>query len=115
MRPEFYREAKDAAKCQHLNFGPLARTTESLRPLPVVQQRGPVLLPHELPVPSGMRLTPVTLWPNFPIVSFTCTSPEMVNWAHKVMPPEVKGAVNSLETTLGHCQCCPFWKERQSQ
>lgn len=113
--PELYREQYQAVKCKHLRFGPLARTTETLRPMPVIPRNGPILLPHEIPAPAKIQLTPVTLWPNFPTVSFTCNSPEMVDWVHHIIPREVHGAVNNLETTLSACQCCSLWQERDSQ
>ena len=115
MIPELYRQSHEAAHCKFLRFGPLARTTETLRIMPVMPRKSPLLMPHELPKPTGSQLMPVTIWPDFPTVSFTCTSPEMVDWARRIMPAEVSQAVNSLETDLGKCQCCSFWQMRDEQ
>ena len=115
MIPELYRQPHEAAHCRFLHFGPLVRTTETLRPIPVMPRNSPLLMPHELPSPTGSKLMPVTLWPDFPTVSFTCTSPEMVDWARRIMPAEVSRAVNSLETNLGACTCCAFWQKRDEQ
>jgi hypothetical protein len=74
-----------------------------------------IALAHEIPRQTGVQLVPMTIWPNFPTVSFTCNSPEMVDWVRRLMPVEVKDAVNNLETTLSACQCCSLFQEREAQ
>ena len=115
ISPELYRTEFEAVRCKHLNWTPLHRTTESLRPMPSVKPQS-LLLPHENGGPAvTTKLTVVTLWPQFPSIAFMCTSPKVVDWARSIMPEQLHAQVNDIETDLSKCRCCLFYEERENQ
>ena len=113
--PRLYRSEESAVRCDHLRFTPLLQTTETLRQTVVVPKSNNLVLPHEVAPMPQMRLQSVLIWPNFPVVSLMCVSPKMIDWTRALMPAEVRGIVNDLQTSLEKCRCCPFYQERKTE
>jgi hypothetical protein len=104
------RSEVEAFECRHLKRAVLARATQTLRiiqPMSLPQ----VVLAAPQPPNGDVRFVNVTLWPDVPVGGFLCRSERNIEWARSLLPPEVRGVVQSIETTPLFCRSCPFWEQ----
>lgn len=54
----------------------------------------------------------VTVWPSLPPAGLTCDHVKNVEWAQRMMPPEIRHVVKTIQVTPAFCRTRPFFERR---